>query len=106
VAIRYSKLAIVAIMAAVRASAHRITSTTEGVVTEIAESSLTIATSSGKKVETELDPKATFKRSGQTIRKSEIRIGDRVIVHARLIERKLVADAVQVKASTRETARR
>ncbi len=103
--IRCSKLVIVVVLAATTVNAHRITSTMEGVVVEIRERILAITTSSGKRIETELDPKATFKRNSQTIGKSEVRLGDHVIVHARWRERKLVADAVQVKATTRDTAR-
>ena len=67
-----------------------------GVVEAVTDTSLTVKTTAGKSVEVALDGKTTFTRKSQAIQKTEIKVGDRVVVHAEKSGNKLVAHTVQL----------
>jgi hypothetical protein len=69
------------------------------VVAVIGENSVIIKTSGGRSVETAFDPKTMYTRGPAQIRSTEIKVGDRVVIRARLVNQKLVADAVYVRAA-------
>ena len=77
-----------------------------GTVTKISETSVTVATTAGKSVEVALDAKTDFKRAAQPIQKSDIKVGDRVVIHAGEVHEKLIAHTVQVgvAAAAKQTA--
>ena len=77
-----------------------------GTVAKISDTSVTVTTKAGKNVEVALDAKTAFKRSDLPMQKSEIKVGDRVVIHAGEVHEKLIAHVVQVGAApaTKQTA--
>ena len=77
-----------------------------GTVAKISDTSVTVTTKAGKNVEVALEAKTAFKRSDLPIQKSEIKVGDRVVIHAGEVHEKLIAHTVQVgaAAATKQTA--
>jgi hypothetical protein len=77
-----------------------------GTVAKISDTSVTVTTTAGKSVEVALDAKTAFTRSSQPIQKSDIKVGDRVAIHAGEVHEKLIAHTVQVgvAAATKQTA--
>src|ERR1700722_3185865 len=66
-----------------------------GVVSKITETSITVRTTAGKLVEVGFDAKTTYSRAKQTIHKTDIKVGDRIVIHAVEVEKKLVAHTVE-----------
>jgi hypothetical protein len=87
------------IVLASSAAAHWVAERIDGVVAVVRENSVIVKTSAGKSVETAFDPKTTYTRGPEPIRNTEIKVGDRVVIRVRMVNRKLVADAVQVRTS-------
>jgi Cu/Ag efflux protein CusF len=81
---------------AVIAAAHGGEVHVQGTVTEISGTSVTVKTTAGKIVEVGLDAKTTYLRAKKTIPKSEIKAGDRIVVHAAEVNQKLTARTVQL----------
>jgi hypothetical protein len=71
-----------------------------GTVAKISEGSVTVATTAGKTVEVLLDAGTTYARAGQPIRKSDLKVGDRVVIHAAEKGATLTAHTVEVGVST------
>jgi hypothetical protein len=71
-----------------------------GIVTKISDTSVTVKTTAGKTVEVSFDPKTTYARAKQPIRKTDIKIGDRIVIHAAEVNEKLVAHTVELGAAT------
>ena len=71
-----------------------------GTVTAISDTSVTVKTTVGKVVDVGFDPKTTFARAKQTIQKSDIKVGDRIVIHAVEVNEKLVAHTVEIGAGT------
>jgi hypothetical protein len=67
-----------------------------GTVTKISETSVTVKTTAGKTVEAGFDAKTTYTRSKQPIQKADIKVGDRVVIHAVEVNEKLVAHTVEI----------
>ena len=75
-----------------------------GTVTKISDTSVTVKTTAGKTVEVGFDAKmTTYERAKQPIQKSDIKVGDRVVIHAMEVNEKLVAHSVEV--GTAKTAK-
>lgn len=70
-----------------------------GTVASISDTSITVKTTAGKMVEVLLDAKTTFAKSEQPIQKSEIKVGDRVVIHAAKNGDKLTAHTVAIGAA-------
>ena len=71
-----------------------------GTVTEISDTSVTVKTTAGKTVEVGFDAKTTYTRAKQPIQKTDIKVGDRVVIHAVKVKEKLVAHTVELGAAT------
>jgi uncharacterized protein (DUF2252 family) len=69
-----------------------------GTVTSISDTSVTVKTTAGKMVEVGFDTKTTFARAKQTIQKSDIKVGERIVIHAVEANEKLVAHTVEIGA--------
>ena len=67
-----------------------------GTVAKISDTSVTVTTVAGKTVEVALDAKTTFTRSAQPIQKVDLKLGERVVIHAAEVHEKLIAHTVQV----------
>lgn len=71
-----------------------------GTVTKISDTSVTVKTTAGKTVEVGFDAKmTTYERAKEPIQKTDIKVGDRIVIHAMEVNEKLVAHSVEVGAS-------
>jgi hypothetical protein len=70
-----------------------------GTVTKISDTSVTVKTTAGKAVEVGFDAKTTYSRAKQPIQKADIKIGDRIVIHAVEVNEKLVAHTVEIGAA-------
>lgn len=71
-----------------------------GTVTAVSDTSVTVKTTAGKMVAVGFDAKTTFARTKQPVQKSDIKAGDRVVIHAVEVNEKLVAHTVEIGAAT------
>jgi Na+/pantothenate symporter len=67
-----------------------------GTVTSLSGDSVTVKTTAGKSVQVRFDAKTTFSRGKQTITKADLKVGDRVVIHASEVNEKLVAHTVEL----------
>jgi hypothetical protein len=72
-----------------------------GTVTKISDTSVTVKTTAGKTVEVGFDAKmTTYERAKQPIQKTDIKVGDRVVIHAMEVNEKMVAHSIEVGTAT------
>lgn len=71
-----------------------------GTVTKISDTSITVKTTAGKTVEVGFDAKTTYARAKQPIQKTDIKVGDRIVIHAVEVNEKLVAHTVEIGAAS------
>jgi len=72
-----------------------------GTVTKISETSVTVKTAAGKTIEVGFDAKTTtYQRAKQPIQKTDIKVGDRVVIHAMEMNERLVAHTVEIGKAT------
>jgi hypothetical protein len=71
-----------------------------GTVAKISDASVTITTTAGKTVEVLLDAGTTYARADKPIQKSDLKVGDRVVIHAAEKGETLTAHTVEVGVST------
>src|SRR6266852_9296011 len=60
-----------------------------GTVTRISDTSVTVKTTGGKTVEVGFDAKTTYAREKRPIQKTDIKSGDRIVIHAAEVNQKL-----------------
>lgn len=83
------------------ATAHGGEEHVTGTVTKISDTSVTVKTTVGKTVEVGFDAKmTTYERAKQPIQKTDIKVGDRVVIHAMEVNEKMVAHSVEVGTAT------
>jgi hypothetical protein len=70
-----------------------------GTVTQISDTSITVKTKAGRTVEVGCDEKTTYARAKQTIQKTDVKVGDRIVIHAKEVSEKLVAHTVEIGAA-------
>ena len=71
-----------------------------GTVAQISGASITVKTTAGKTVEVGFDEKTTYARAKQPIQKTDIKVGDRIVIHAKEVNEKLVAHTVEIGTGT------
>jgi len=71
-----------------------------GTVTKVSDTSVTVKTTAGKAVEVSFDAKTTYTRAKQPIQKADIKVGDRIVIHAVEVNEKLVAHTVEIGSAT------
>ena len=72
-----------------------------GTVAKVSDMSVTVKTTAGKMVEVGLDAKmTTYERAKKPIQKTDIKVGDRIVIHAMEVNEKLVAHTVELGAAT------
>jgi hypothetical protein len=76
-----------------------------GIVAAISDTSVTVKTTAGKTVEVRFDAKTTYERAKQTTQKSDIKVGDRIVIHAVEVNEKLVAHTVELGAAKQAAKR-
>jgi hypothetical protein len=67
-----------------------------GFVEKVSSESITVKTTAGKIVEAAVGTNTTYTRSDLPIQKTDIKVGDRIVIHAAEVRGKLVADSVQI----------
>ncbi|HYL38519.1 MAG TPA: hypothetical protein VEV17_21565 [Bryobacteraceae bacterium] len=93
-------LAIFALsLAATLAFAHGGLEHVLGTVVKASDTSITVKTTAGKMVDVNLDAKTTFAKGTQAIQKTDIKVGDRVVIHAEKSGDKLTAHTVEIGAA-------
>jgi hypothetical protein len=97
-----SQIALVAVLAVALsptiASAHGGEEHVIGAVTKVSATSVTVKTTDGKTVDVVFDSKTTYSRANQPIQKTDIKVGDRIVIHAEEVNEKLVAHTVEIGA--------
>ena len=78
-----------------------------GTVTKVSDTAVTVKTTAGKTVEVGFDSKTTYRRAKQPIQKTDIKVGDRIVIHATEVKEKLVARTVEIGTApqTKEAAK-
>ena len=69
-----------------------------GTVTNISDTSITVETTAKKSVTVEVNDKTKFEKSGAVATAKDLKVGDKVVVHADVSDNKLVANEVQFGA--------
>src|ERR1700688_3746431 len=67
-----------------------------GTVAKVSDESVTVTTTAGKTVEVLLDAQTTYARADQPLQKSDLKVGDRVVIHAAEKGTTLTAHTVEV----------
>jgi hypothetical protein len=86
---------------AVMALAHGNEEHVMGTVTAVGDNIITVKTTAGKLTEVAITEKTAFSRAGQMVGVKEIKVGDRVVIHARKTGDRLEATTVQLGRSNR-----
>jgi len=72
-----------------------------GTVTKISDTSVTVKTTAGKMVEVGFDAKTTtYARAKMPAQKTDVKVGDRIVIHAVEVNEKLVAHTVELGGAT------
>jgi hypothetical protein len=64
-------------------------------VTNISENSVTVETTAKRSVTVEVTEKTKFERSGASATLKDLKVGEKVVVHADISDNKLIANEVQ-----------
>ena len=72
----------------------------KGTVAKISDQSVTVTTITGKTVEVLLAAQTTYARAEKPIQKSDLKVGDRVVIHAAEKGTTLTAHTVEVGVSS------
>jgi hypothetical protein len=71
-----------------------------GTVIKVSDTSVTVKTTAGKMVEVGFDAKTTYARAKLPIQKTDVKVGDRIVIHAVEVNEKLVAHTVELGGAT------
>lgn len=88
-------LAAIALMVPARVAAHGGEEHVVGTVASVSDTSITVRTTAGKTVEVALRADTTYSQAQKTIRKGDVRVGDRIVIHAMEMGGKLAAHTVE-----------
>jgi nitrate reductase NapAB chaperone NapD len=97
-----TKLALFLVLSAVLVLAHGGLVHVMGTIANIADTSVTVTGTDGKPVVVLLDAKTTYSRNSQAIKKTDLKVGDKVVIHAEKDEKdpkKLTAKTVEIGAT-------
>lgn len=70
-----------------------------GTIAKVSDQSVTVTTTAGKTVEVLLDAQTTYARADKPIQKTDLKVGDRVVIHAAEKGTTLTAHTVEVGVS-------
>jgi Domain of unknown function (DUF5666) len=94
------KCALFLALAPAIALAHGGLEHVRGTVAKVSDQSITVTTTAGKTVEVLLDAQTTYARMNKPIQKADVKVGDRVVIHAAEKGTTLTAHTVEVGVST------
>ncbi len=89
-------LAVVPAMLSLAAFAHDGMEHVRGTVTKVSDQSVTVTTAAGKTVEVMLAADTTYERAAKPMQKSDLKVGDHVLIHAMEKAEVLTAHTVAV----------
>src|ERR1700675_2807462 len=72
-----------------------------GTVTNISDTSITVETTAKKSVTVEVNGKTKFEKSGSPATLKDLKVGDKVVVHADVSDKKFVANDVHFGAKAK-----
>ncbi len=91
---RKAAVATLLLAFSVMALAHGKEKHVMGTVTSISDSSITVETTAKKSVTVDVNDKTKFEKSGAAATLKDLKVGDRAVIHADVLEDKLVAHEV------------
>jgi hypothetical protein len=97
-------LALASMLLSVVALAHDGMEHVRGTVSKVSDQSVTVTTAAGKSVEVLLDAQTTYSRADKPTQKSDLKVGDRVLIHAAEKNEILTAHTVAVGISAKKAA--
>jgi hypothetical protein len=68
----------------------------QGKVAKVSDASITVTTTAGKTAEVGVDAKTTYSKAAKGMQKSDLKVGDRVVIHAEEVNEKLIARTVEI----------
>jgi hypothetical protein len=92
-------LPLVLALAPAIAFAHDGLEHVRGTISKVSDQSVTVTTTTGKTVEVLIDTQTTYSRADKPIQKSDLKAGDRVMIHAAEKGSTLTAHTVEVALS-------
>jgi hypothetical protein len=88
------------------AAAHGGEEHVTGTVTQISDTSVTVKTTAGKIVEVGFDAKmTTYQRAKKPVQKTDIQVGDKIVIHAMEVNEKLTAHSVELGTAAKPAAK-
>jgi hypothetical protein len=102
IARRVLLLALATMLLSLAAFAHDGMEHVRGTVVKVSGQSVTVTTAAGKSVEVMLDAQTTYARAEKPIQKSDLKVGDRVLIHAAEKNEILTAHTVAVGGSAKK----
>src|SRR5271156_3605275 len=94
------RIALLALtLASMIAFAHGGLEHVRGTIAKVSDQSVTVTTTTGKTVEVLLDAQTTYARADKPIQKTDLKVGDRVVIHAAEKGTTLTAHTVEVGVS-------
>ena len=81
-------------------SAHNGVEHLMGTVSKVSAEAVTVETTNKKIVEVVVNSKTKYTRDEKTAAASDLKVGDRVMINAKNVNKKLVADSVKLGATT------
>jgi hypothetical protein len=91
---RQAAVATLLLAFSVMALAHGKEKHVMGTVTSISDSSITVETTAQKSVTVEVSDKTKFEKSGSPATLKDLKVGDKVVIHADVSGAKLIANEV------------
>ncbi len=95
-------LALATLLSFSSAFAHGGLEHVRGTVAKISDQSVTVTTTTGKTVEVLLDAQTTYARADKPIQKGDLKVGDRVVIHAAEKGTTLTAHTVEVGGAAKK----
>jgi len=71
-----------------------------GTVSKVSDTSVTVTTAAGKSVDVALDAKTTYARATQALQRTDMKVGDRVVIDAVKTGDKLAAHSIKIGGAT------
>src|ERR1700687_2022322 len=94
-------LLVTLMLVASLASAHQVMTHVKGTVAKISADSITVTTMANTTVVVAIGARTKFSRGGATVDVKDLKLGDRVVIHARKVGEALNAESVQIGAPAR-----
>jgi hypothetical protein len=95
-----TKLALCLALCAALVLAHDNLQHVMGTIAKIADTHLTVTGADGKPVDVLVDARTIYSRSGKAIQRGDLKLGEKIVIHAEREVFKLTAKTVEVGTAT------